>query len=119
MTRFLVPPLLCSIAIPALAAEGEIGTLVAGHYACELPGDATGPVGRRLPDHDFRITNASGYRVRGVRGAYLMTGARIVMTSGPFRGQRYRRQSSHILRAVRADGADAPMRCILARRRPR
>ena len=116
MIRLLLPILaLCAIAPGAAATEGALRTLATGVYACELPGDATGPVGRRVAEEDFTVVNASNYRARGKRGSYLMTGNRVVMTSGPLRGQRYLRMSDRVLRAVGADGAVQPLRCIRSR----
>src|SRR6218665_1894256 len=95
----LISPMLVALAIaPAHASTpapgGEIGTLEIGRYVCELAGDATGPVGHHVPEADFSITNASSYRVNGVGGSYLLTGDRVVLTSGLRRGERYRRISS-------------------------
>ena len=118
----LISPALLALAMaPANASKpvpgGEIGTLEIGHYVCELAGDATGPVGRHVPDADFRITNASSYRVNGVGGSYLLTGDRVVLTSGLRNGERYRRISSGFLRKTEPDGSDGPLRCVLTSRR--
>ncbi|PLK26024.1 hypothetical protein [Novosphingobium sp. TH158] len=99
---------------PAMAAPGgPIGILVPGTYACELPGDATGPVGIRAPEHDFTITNASSYSTAKGAGTYLLTGDKVQMTSGPQKGLSYRRQSGGFLRRLNADGSDSTLRCIL------
>lgn len=98
------------------APTGRIGTLTTGTYACELPGDAAGAVGRRMPDDDFVVINASTYRARDANGTYLVTGRQVIMTSGPLRGQRYRRVSDRRLQAVSRDGVDLPLRCIRAPR---
>lgn len=118
----LISPVLLLIGtLPAAASTpvpgGEIGTLEIGHYVCELAGDATGPVGRHVPEADFRITNASSYRVNGVGGSYLLTGDRVVLTSGLRKGEHYRRVSSGFLRKTAADGSDGPLRCVLTSRR--
>lgn len=99
---------------PALAAPGgELGTMPKGSYACELPGDATGALGVRAPDEDFSIENGSAYTTARGRGVYLLTGDRLVMTSGPFQGTMYRRKSGGFLRRLAADGSESNLRCIL------
>lgn len=113
----LVPLVMATAMASSPAPGGEIGTLEIGHYVCELAGDATGPVGRHVPEADFRITNASSYRVNGVGGSYLLTGDRVVLTSGLRKGERYRRVSSGSLRKTEADGSDGPLRCVLTSRR--
>ena len=112
--RILSPALLVAvIAAPALASSsGEIATLSTGAYRCELPGDATGPAGLRATEMDFTVTNASGYSTAEGAGSYLLLGDRVTMTSGPLKGQRFRRVSLNFLRALASDGQDAPLRCI-------
>ncbi len=108
------------IALIALAAAtqasavpgGPIDTMQLGNYVCELPGDATGPAGHRVASEDFEIVNASGYRVQGARGNYLLTGDQLVMTSGPKNGQRFHRVSVSFLRKIGADGKDSSLRCV-------
>ena len=98
---------------PAIAAPGgPIATLQLGAYVCELPGDATGPAGVRVPDQDFSIINASSYATGGGRGSYLLTGDTVAMTSGPKKGQRFHRVSSSFLRLIDADGTDTSLRCV-------
>jgi hypothetical protein len=105
--------LLVLAAGPALAAPGgAIGTMQRGHYVCELPGDATGLAGRRVPDSDFTITNASSYEAAGLSGTYLLTGDVLTMTSGPMQGQRYRKKSANFLRLIAPDGSDSALRCV-------
>jgi hypothetical protein len=105
--------LLVLLAGPALAAPGgAIGTMQRGHYVCELPGDATGLAGRRVPDSDFTITNASSYEAAGLSGTYLLTGDVLTMTSGPMASQRYRRKSANFLRLIAPDGSDSALRCV-------
>ena len=106
-----------SIAAPAVAVPGgELGTLEIGRYICELPGDATGPAGRHVPDADFTVISASSYRANGRIGSYLLTGDFLVMTSGPHKGKRFHRMNGGFLRNVEDDGSDGRMRCILATR---
>lgn len=109
------PALLVAIAAtPALAAPGgQLGTLKRGSYACELPGDATGPVGLRAAEQDFSIDNGSSYITTTGRGTYLLTGDLLRMTSGPQQGTSYRRQSGGFLRRLNPDGSESPLRCIL------
>ncbi len=98
---------------PVLAATGgELDTLPLGYYVCELPGDATGPVGILAPETDFTISNASSYSTAAGTGTYLLTGDLVVMTVGPQRGARYRRVYGGFLRRLNADGSDSPLRCI-------
>lgn len=111
--------LTAALALPALncpvlaAPGGELGTMPKGSYACELPGDATGALGVRAPDEDFSIENGSAYTTARGRGVYLLTGDRLVMTSGPFQGAMYRRKSGGFLRRLAADGSESNLRCIL------
>lgn len=101
-------------AVPVAAAPGgALDTLPRGDYVCELPGDATGPVGLRAPEHDFTVTNSSSYVASGLPGIYLLTGDQVAMTSGPFKGTRFHRVSGGFLRLVNAAGQDTTLRCIL------
>jgi hypothetical protein len=95
---------------------GEIGTLEQGRYTCEMPGDASGPVGRHVADADFTVISASSYRAHGTLGSYLLTGDQLVMTNGPHRGDRFVRQSRGFLRQVDRDGNEGLLRCVLGRR---
>ena len=98
---------------PAIAAPGgPIATLQLGGYVCELPGDATGPAGLRVPEQDFSIINASSYATGKGRGSYLLTGNRMAITSGPKKGQRFHRLSASFLRMMDADGSDSALRCV-------
>ena len=83
-----------------------------GHYACELPGEPTGPAARRITEQDFRVTGASSYQADGATGSYLLTGTSFVMTSGPRNGDRYLRQSEGFLRKIGPDGTPSLLRCI-------
>ncbi len=95
------------------APGGELGTMPKGSYTCELPGDATGALGVRAPEEDFAVENGSAYTTTRGRGVYLLTGDRLVVTSGPFQGSIYRRQSGGFLRRLAADGSDSDLRCVL------
>ena len=108
---------LALVAAPAAAAPGgDIATLPAGDYVCELPGDASGPAGRHVLGEDFAVVTASSYRALGSLGSYLLTGDSLVMTSGVHKGKRYHRLSSGFLRRIGPDGADSNLRCVLRRR---
>ncbi len=116
-------PILAAALLAALPAApsravpgGEIGTLPLGFYVCELPGDAAGPWRIRVPEEDFTIISASNYRANGVRGSYLLTNDNVVMTSGPFDGKRYHRQSHGFLRLIGDDGEPGKLRCVLSTR---
>lgn len=129
MTRATAPrpaslaALLLAAAMPALAGcaasvppppvpGGRIGTLAMGRYTCELPGDAGGPAGMPLPEYEFRIVNASSYKASGIRGSYLYSGDRVLMTGGKLKGLVLHRISQSFLRQVAEDGSDGPMRCV-------
>src|SRR5262245_47009476 len=82
MTRRLalpVPVQLSALASLLLAAPagavpgGEIDTLQIGRYICELPGDALGPRGERVPEADFAVVFGSSYHAGGRTGTYLLT----------------------------------------------
>ncbi len=102
---------------PALAVPGgEIGTLPTGTYVCEIPGDAGGPYRERVPEEDFTIITASSYVAEGRRASYLMTGDRVTMTGGPFKGKKYLRVSHGVLKILDEDGNETPVRCVLTSR---
>ena len=109
--RGLVTAILVGLAtLPAHATQ--IQTLPLGRYSCELPGDAMGPVGRRVPAEDFAIVHSSTYASGGVQGSYLLTNNIIEMTNGPKAGEKFHRISDNFLRKVSADGTDGELRCI-------
>lgn len=95
---------------------GELGTVEVGRYVCELAGDASGPVGRHVPEADFSIVTTSSYRFNGRTGSYLRTGDRVVFTSGPRNGERYHWLRRGFMRRSEADGSDGALRCVLANR---
>jgi hypothetical protein len=112
----VLPLFALTLAAPLAAVPGgNIGTLPGGTYRCELPGDALGPVGHRVPESDFIVLTASAYRASGGQGSYLLIGDRMVMTSGPFRGRRFHRITPHFLRLIGPDGQDSQMRCVRRR----
>lgn len=92
--------------------DGPIGTLHRGDYLCEIAGNALGEAGIHQPDEDFSILHDSVYRTASGGGTYLLTGKLIVMTSGPKRGERFRRLSDSFLRRLAPDGSETSLRCI-------
>lgn len=98
---------------PALAVPGGmIDALSPGSYVCELPGDATGPAGRRQNGEGFTVLNAGTYEAGGLRGTYLLTGDLLTMTSGPKNGHKFRRLSDNFLRRLGPDGKESALRCV-------
>ena len=108
-------PLIIAAAIAAisapLAAQGDIGTIMRGQYHCELPGDAAGASGIAQPDESFRILGASRYSAAEGSGTYLRRGDRIIMTSGPRKGDSYVMLSNGFLRKLEG-GQPGRLRCI-------
>ena len=112
MKRLILALALLSAA-PALAVPGgEIGWLKPAAYQCEMPGDATGPVGLRVPDADFSVINANTYETPAGRGTYLLTGDLLQLTRGPLYGARFHRLTNNYLRQIGADGNDTQLRCV-------
>lgn len=101
------------LAAPAAAVSGgKIGTLERGIYVCELPGDASTQRGIPQPELGFEIANSSTYKTTKGNGNYLRTADRVVMTSGPRKGDRYVAKSERYLRKLEEDGSESPLRCI-------
>lgn len=102
-----------ALAAPAAAAPGgRIDVLQTGDYICETAGDATGAAGIHSAADDFTVHNASTYSNGGANGTYLVTGDLVAMTSGPKRGQKFRRLSGNFLRQLDASGKDGALRCV-------
>ncbi|MFA7585833.1 MAG: hypothetical protein WCY11_06505 [Novosphingobium sp.] len=101
-----------SDAASAAAPNGEIQTMLTGFYRCELPGNALGPAGQRQAEQDFRIVNGSSYQADGRVGSYLLTDNVLVMTSGPRKGQRFRKITPGFLRKLGPSGAEDALRCV-------
>ena len=91
---------------------GEIGVLQQGQYVCELPGDATGPAGIRQDKQDFSIHNGSRYSNPAGRGTYLLVGDTVTMTSGPKKGQQFRKLSNNFLRELDSAARETDLRCV-------
>ena len=71
-----------------------------------------GEAGVHQPSADFTVLHDSVYRSSSGAGSYLLTGQLIVMTSGPKRGEHYRRLSDGFLRRLAPDGTETALRCI-------
>jgi len=110
-------PACASSGVPQPVPGGRIGTLEPGRYVCEMPGDAAGAAGKPVTEFEFQVVNSSSYKAQGIRGSYLHTGDRVVMTSGKLRGLKLHRITQGFLRHVLADGSEGPMRCVLSARR--
>jgi hypothetical protein len=82
--------------------------LVSLGLALPISGAAAAAPGGRLAT----LRNASTYVAAEGAGSYLLTGDRLVMTSGPRRGDRYRRVSNNFLRKLDAAGAETGLRCV-------
>jgi len=95
---------------------GDLHTLAIGNYICEEPAPADVTRGQVRPEAAFSIVTASSYRSNGTMGSYLRTDDLVVFTSGPRKGERYRRISRGFLRKLDAAGAELPLRCVLSNR---
>jgi hypothetical protein len=100
----------------AAAPGGDLETMPIGDYVCELPGDATGPVGAHVPAEDFTIVTASSYRTGDEMGSYLLIGDRLIMTGGPLDGRQYQRQSEGFVRKLDLQGNLGDLRCVRRKR---
>lgn len=124
MMRTLLPALTLFVSsvqapaetVPPPVPGGTIGTMIQGRYSCELPGIAGGPVGYAQAEYEFTIINSSSYKAGGVRGSYLLTGDRLVMTGGRLKALTLHRISPSFLRKIEADGSDGELRCVLVSR---
>jgi hypothetical protein len=105
---------LACLSAPAIA-DGPIGTLPRGAYACELPGDAAGQAGIAQPQAGFAIESSSRYAAPQGGGTYLRRGRTLMMTSGPRQGETYTIVSDGFLRRIEGD-ATGRLRCIHAKR---
>ena len=108
--RFLIlAAVLC--AAPA-QAQGDLGTLPAGRYLCELPGDAAGLASRPVDGHWFDVINASSYVAEGGSGTYLLTGKTVTFTRGPMRRARFEWNGMRALKRTDLTGELAKLRCV-------
>lgn len=102
--------LAAGLAAPAFA-QGAIGTVARGAFACELPGDAAGQAGIPQPDRSFTIESASRYSSPQGGGSYLRRGNTLTMTSGPRQGESFLVVSEGFLRLIE-DGRPGRLRCV-------
>lgn len=113
MLRFTLPALALILSAAALAVPGgPIDVLAPATYACEMPGDATSAAGYRVDAENFTVANSNSYTTTKGRGTYLLTGDLLVLTSGPKRGQKFRRISDNFLRKLGTDGKETALRCV-------
>ena len=111
MMRLPIPFLLAAaLAAPAFA-QGAIGTVPRGTFACELPGDASGQAGIAQPARNFTIESASRYSSPQGGGSYLRRGDTLTLTSGPRQGEIYAVVSEGFLRLIE-DGRPGRLRCV-------
>ncbi len=111
MKGFSTFVLIAAFAASAAPAQGPIGTLERGAYACELPGDAAGKAGIAKPEANFTIIGASRYSSAQGRGTYLRRGNLVTFTSGPRSGESYAVISTAFLRQME-NGQPGELRCI-------
>lgn len=113
MLKYAIPALLLAASGAAFAVPGgPIDVLAPAAYACEMPGDATNAAGYRVAEEDFAIADSTSYFTPEGRGTYLLTGDDLVLTSGPKKGNRYRRASDNFLRKLGPDGKETALRCV-------
>lgn len=116
MRRFTIFPLALAVigaaSFAPASAQGPIGTIERGTYACELPGTADGTRGIAQPEESFRIASASRYVAPEGRGTYLRRGDVLVMTSGPRNGHKYAIVTERFLRKIDKNGEKTRLRCI-------
>ena len=110
----LFVPLAMLAAAPALA-QGAIGTVERGTYACELPGNAGGRAGVAQPERGFTIESASRYSAPQGAGTYLRRGDTLTFTSGPRQGESYSVASPGFFRLIE-NGQPGRLRCVRAGR---
>lgn len=103
-----------ALSLTPAAAQGPVGTMPRGNYACELPGDAAGPSGVAQPDANFTIESSSRYADAKGTGTYLKRGKTVTMSSGPRRGESYAVAGTKRLQRVE-QGQPGRLRCIQTR----
>jgi len=103
--------LAAALVSPALA-QGAIGTVSRGTFACELPGDAAGQASIPQPDRNITIENASRYSSPQGGGSYLRRGDTLTLTSGPRQGESFAVISEGFLRLLEG-GKPGRLRCVL------
>src|SRR6188768_597612 len=103
--------LAASLASPAFA-QGAIGTVQRGTFACELPGDAAGEAGIAQPEQNITFDSASRYSSAQGNGSYLRRGDTLTLTSGPRQGESYAVVTEGFLRRIES-GRPGRLRCVL------
>lgn len=94
---------------PGAQAAQAAGPLTRGVYECDGPGGVmTGPMFGLVDDRRYRDFD-------GGTGSWQFEAdsATLVMTSGPLKGTRYKRQAATLFRPLNAQGQIGPIRCIL------
>ncbi len=87
-------------------------TLPHGKYVCAVPGDASGPAWRVIPNMVIEIRNASSYRTPSGNGTYLETGQMVIFTRGPWVNERYEQIGKRTLRRISKDGTPGKIHCL-------
>jgi hypothetical protein len=114
MKRPVLIAALAATAATSALAQGPIGTLERGTFACELPGNAAGRVGLEQPAAGFAIIGASRYSSPQGDGTYLRRGDLVTFTGGPRSGEAYSVISPGFLRRIE-NGRPGTLRCVLRR----
>ncbi len=97
---------------PLIAQEGRmLRTLPHGTYQCALPGDAEGQAYKVIEEEGFRISTASRYRSAAGSGTYLLRGRELLFTSGPRKGEQYKRVANGQLQRMAKNGELEKLRC--------
>lgn len=108
----LLAALVLSPAIAHAADGNRLKTMPHGVYECAFPGDAGGPVWEPITEAGFVISHTSAYRTEEGRGTYLLKGKDLVITSGPKRGERYRRTGDAELKLIDDVGNLTGLICV-------
>ncbi len=90
---------------------GMLGTMPHGNYQCANPGDAGGDAYAVVAAENFRISTASRYQNDAGSGTYILRGRDLTFTSGPKRGENFRRVGDNQLRKLETDGTETKLLC--------
>ncbi|WP_347304013.1 hypothetical protein V5740_05210 [Croceibacterium sp. TMG7-5b_MA50] len=115
----IIPALLAlPTALPAQTAGetpprhgGDIGVVQQGLYVCELPDPRAPSRGVVQDGAGFRILDASRYISDEGTGTYLRRGDRMILSSGPRRGESYHIVTPGFFRKLEG-GSPGRLRCI-------
>ncbi|MEM1197380.1 MAG: elongation factor P [Pseudomonadota bacterium] len=103
---------LVAAAAPLVAQDGRpLRTMPHGDYECALPGDADGLDYVVVEEEGFEISTASRYLITQGGGTYLMRGRELVFTSGPKKGEQFKRVGANQLQRIKSDGSLGRLRC--------